>query len=129
MASASKYFARAVAELSCADLVHERRSCAEAAVWNCTRTIVGCCRYVLPIAIVRTRDGGAEHANETKTNTYKTTTGSFKFSPIAFAQLPVILKIGHLNRSVVRESAAMFVEYALAAWLMGSGGLTMMCIA
>lgn len=55
MTSASKFFAKAVATMTCADLVHaDRRSCCEAAVWNFTRTIAGCCRYVLPIAIVRT---------------------------------------------------------------------------
>lgn len=54
MSSASKFFAKAVATMSCADLVHaDRRSCSAAAVWNFTQTIGGCCRYVLPIAIVR----------------------------------------------------------------------------
>lgn len=43
-------------------------------------------------------------------------------------QLPVILKMRRLNGAVLRESATMFVEYSLAAWIMGSCGLTMMCI-
>lgn len=56
MTSASKFFAKAVATMTCADLVHaDRRSCCEAAVWNFTQTFAGCCRYVLPIAIVRIR--------------------------------------------------------------------------
>lgn len=43
-------------------------------------------------------------------------------------QLPVILKIRRLNRTVVQDSVSMFVEYTLAAWIMGSMGLSMMCI-
>lgn len=54
MSGASKYFYRAIDPYTCAELLHFHgaTSCWEATVWNLTQTIAGCCKYVLPIAIV-----------------------------------------------------------------------------
>lgn len=55
MTAASKYFDRAMASVTCSELLHFHgaTSCWESTVWNLTRTIPGCCKYVLPIALVR----------------------------------------------------------------------------
>lgn len=53
MSAASKLFYKAIDGLTCADLMHGNSSnCLESIKWNLTQTITGCCKYVLPIAIV-----------------------------------------------------------------------------
>lgn len=55
MSVSSKYFYKAVEGLTCADLFHGNAStCWESTLWNLTKTISGCCKYVFPIAVVST---------------------------------------------------------------------------
>lgn len=52
MAAFSKYFRVAARELACNQLSHEGGTCFESTVENFTRTIPGCVKFVLPLALV-----------------------------------------------------------------------------
>lgn len=63
MAAFSKYFRITARDLACNELSHEGGTCLESIVENFTRTIPGCIKFVLPLALVR-----ATHKSHTHTH-------------------------------------------------------------
>lgn len=51
MAAFSKYFLETVNVRDCTEIIHDG-TCLESTIWNFTRTISGCTKFVLPLALV-----------------------------------------------------------------------------
>lgn len=110
MAAFSKYFLKTVNVLDCSEIIHDG-TCFESTLWNFTRTIDGCIKFVLPLAIVS--------------------------DPICFGcvspfnfghlQLPIIMKIKKIDKKVLMQSLKIFIDYFLGAWLISGFGLSFIC--
>lgn len=53
MVAYSKYFHESVKEISCRSLYHTDQTCLEYAVATYAGALSGCCKFVLPLAIVK----------------------------------------------------------------------------
>lgn len=60
MAVFSKYFYQVVNAQKCTEVIHDG-TCLESTIWNFTKTISGCVKFVLPLALVGTNISSPSH--------------------------------------------------------------------
>lgn len=116
MAAFSKYFRIAARDLPCNQLSHGGGTCTESIIENFTRTIPGCVKFVLPLALV-----------SRKTNNFTKLHNINGNIQILF-KIPIIMKVKHLNKHVFSQSFRIFVDYFLGAWTISGLGLSGICV-
>lgn len=118
MAVFSKYFRIVARDLPCNQLSHGGGTCTESIIENFTRTIPGCVKFVLPLALV---------SRKPATNHLQKLHNSNEDILLLF-KIPIIMKVKNLNKHVFSQSFRIFVDYFLGAWTISGLGLSGICV-
>lgn len=116
MTNCSKFFYGTISHVLCNELTHEG-TCFQSTIENFTRTIPGCTKFVLPLALVNLIQYSWNICNL-----------PWNWLWQYFVQIPIIMKIRNLDANVFSQSFHIFVDYFLGAYLISGLGLTNICV-